>query len=62
MPASLVWLAIGAFAIGTEGLMIAGLLPAIAADFDVTIANAGELITIFAIAYAVGCELWTLVQ
>jgi len=57
MPASLVWLAIGAFAIGTEALMIAGLLPAIAADFHTTIATAGELITIFAIAYAVGSPI-----
>jgi predicted MFS family arabinose efflux permease len=49
MPASLVWLAIGAFAIGTEGLMIAGLLPAIAADFHSSVATAGQLITIFAV-------------
>ncbi|MGO4722752.1 MULTISPECIES: MFS transporter [unclassified Inquilinus] len=57
MPASLVWLAIGAFAIGTEGLMIAGLLPAIAADFHTSVATAGELITIFALAYAVGSPI-----
>jgi predicted MFS family arabinose efflux permease len=57
MPASLVWLAIGAFAIGTEGLMIAGLLPAIAADFHSSVAGAGQLITIFALAYAVGSPI-----
>lgn len=57
MPASLVWLAIGAFAIGTEGLMIAGLLPAIAADFNSSVATAGQLITIFALAYAVGSPI-----
>ena len=57
MPASLVWLAIGAFAIGTEGLMIAGLLPAIAADFHSSVATAGQLITIFALAYAVGSPI-----
>jgi predicted MFS family arabinose efflux permease len=32
MPASLWWLCLGAFAIGTEGFMIAGLLPVLAAD------------------------------
>jgi predicted MFS family arabinose efflux permease len=37
--------------------MIAGLLPAIAADFNTTIATAGELITIFALAYAVGSPI-----
>lgn len=30
MPASLWWLCLGAFAIGTEGFMIAGLLPVLA--------------------------------
>ena len=29
---SLIWLTLGAFAIGTEGFMIAGLLPALAHD------------------------------
>jgi hypothetical protein len=29
---SLIWLTLGAFAIGTEGFMIAGLLPALAAE------------------------------
>lgn len=57
MSASLVWLAIGAFAIGTEGLMIAGLLPAIAADFNSSVATAGQLITIFALAYAIGSPI-----
>ena len=32
---SLIWLSLGAFAIGTEGFMIAGLLPALAHDLDV---------------------------
>ena len=32
---SLIWLSFGAFAIGTEGFMIAGLLPALAHDLDV---------------------------
>ena len=31
---SLIWLALDAFATGTEGFMIAGLLPALARDFE----------------------------
>jgi predicted MFS family arabinose efflux permease len=39
------WLTLGAFAIGTEGFMIAGLLPAMARDLDVGLAAAGLLVT-----------------
>jgi hypothetical protein len=34
------WLTLGAFAIGTEGFMIVGLLPAIARDLNVGLAAA----------------------
>lgn len=40
--ASLAWLTLGAFAIGTEGFMIAGLLPALAHDLDVGLPAAGN--------------------
>lgn len=50
----LVWLAIGAFAIGTETFVIAALLPSIASDLHVTVAIAGQVVTIFALGYAVG--------
>jgi hypothetical protein len=40
---SLNWLTLGAFAIGTEGFMIAGLLPALARDLNVGIPAAGHL-------------------
>jgi predicted MFS family arabinose efflux permease len=53
----LTFLTLGAFAIGTEGYAIAGLLPAIAADLGVTIALAGQLITVFALAFALGSPL-----
>jgi predicted MFS family arabinose efflux permease len=48
------WLTLGAFAIGTEGFMIAGLLPALARDLNVSVAAAGHLVTAFSLAYAVG--------
>jgi predicted MFS family arabinose efflux permease len=57
MLRSLVWLALGTFAIGTEGFMIAGLLPRLSADLGVTVAAAGQLVTVFALVYALGSPL-----
>src|SRR3954470_587696 len=50
--APLYWLALGTFAVGTESFMIAGLLPGMAADLAVSVATAGQLVTAFALAYA----------
>ena len=52
-------LALGAFAIATEGFMIAPLLPNIAADFAVSVTAAGQLITVFAFAYAISSPILT---
>jgi predicted MFS family arabinose efflux permease len=57
--ASLYWLALGTFAIGTESFMIAAILPQIAADLSVTVAAAGQLMGIFAISYAVSSPILT---
>jgi MFS transporter, DHA1 family, inner membrane transport protein len=60
MPPSLnplLWLALGAFAIGTEGFMIAGLLPALARDLDVGLPAAGHLVSAFSLAYAIGAPV-----
>jgi predicted MFS family arabinose efflux permease len=51
---SVFWLAVAAFAIGTEGFVIAGLLPVIAADMQISVAAAGQLVTVYALTYAVG--------
>ncbi|MBD9621149.1 MFS transporter [Pseudomonas fluorescens] len=48
----LYWLALGTFAVGTESFMIAGLLPGMAKDLGVSVATAGQLVTVFALAYA----------
>lgn len=56
---ALYWLAAGAFAVGTEGFMIAGMLPGIASDLGTTIAAAGQLVTVFAFAYAVSSPVLT---
>ncbi|MBY7142608.1 MFS transporter [Virgibacillus sp. NKC19-3] len=51
-------LVIGTFIIGTDDFVIAGLLPHISNDMNVTIAAAGQLVTAFAIAYAVGAPIF----
>ncbi len=50
-------LALGNFAMGTGAMMIAGLLPLISADLDVSISLAGQLVTAFAVAVALGGPL-----
>lgn len=53
-----VWLlAAGTFAVGTDSFGISGVLPAIARDFEVTVAAAGLLVTAYALIYAVGAPL-----
>jgi predicted MFS family arabinose efflux permease len=58
-PHALYWLALGTFAIGTEGFMIAALLTIIAADIRVAVAQAGLLVSIFALAYATSSPVLT---
>jgi predicted MFS family arabinose efflux permease len=53
----LLWLTVGAFAIGTEGFMIAGLLPALARDLNVGLPAAGHLVTAFSLVYAIGAPV-----
>ena len=54
MPLGLVALAIGGFGIGLTEFVIMGLLPEVAADFGVTEAAAGWLISGYALAVVVG--------
>jgi predicted MFS family arabinose efflux permease len=54
---SILWLALAAFAIGTEAFVIAGLLPTIAADLQISISAAGQLVTAYALTYAVGSPI-----
>ncbi len=57
MDLRLIWLALGAFAIGAEGFVISTLLPSISAETGVTIAQAGYLVLAYALAYAVSAPL-----
>ncbi|NQX29922.1 MFS transporter [Microbacteriaceae bacterium VKM Ac-2854] len=54
MPIGLIALALGGFGIGLTEFVIAGLLPEVAADFAVTEAAAGWLISGYALSVAVG--------
>jgi len=45
-------LALGAFALGTDGFVIAGVLPDIAVSLHIGLGAAGQLVTVFAISYA----------
>lgn len=52
----------GAFVVGTELFVVAGILPSVARDLGVGIPVAGQLVTVFALAYAAGAPLlaaWT---
>jgi DHA1 family inner membrane transport protein len=50
-------LAVGTFVLGVDSFVLAGLLPAVAHDLHVSVAQAGQLTTTFAITYAVGSPL-----
>jgi predicted MFS family arabinose efflux permease len=45
-------LALGTFAIGTDAQIVVGLLDRIAADFAISSAQAGQLVTVFGLCYA----------
>lgn len=54
---SILWLAVAAFAIGTEAFVIAGLLPVVAADLQISLAATGQLVTAYALTYAIGSPI-----
>ncbi|WP_028552773.1 MFS transporter [Paenibacillus sp. UNC451MF] len=58
-PLSLLCLTLGAFAIGMTEFIIMGLLPNVADDLHVTIPQAGQLITSYALGVAVGAPILT---
>jgi predicted MFS family arabinose efflux permease len=50
-------LAAATFAVGTDSYVIAGLLPAIAADLEVSTPAAGQLVTVFALTMALSAPI-----
>ena len=56
---ALYWMALGTFAIGTEGFMIAPLLPKMAEELSVSLITAGQLVTVFTLSYAFSSPILT---
>ncbi|WP_433331320.1 MFS transporter [Spirillospora sp. CA-294931] len=56
-PAWLLCLTLLTFAIGTDDFVIAGVLPDVAEDLDVSQAAAGQLVTAFSVTYAVAAPV-----
>lgn len=50
-------LALGTFALGTDAFVMAGVLPAIGHDLNITVDTAGQLVTIFSLTYGLGAPL-----
>ncbi|PGH49033.1 MFS transporter [Streptomyces sp. Ru87] len=57
MPVAVYMLGLAVFSLGTSEFMLSGLLPPIAADMDVSIPQAGLLISAFAVGMVVGAPL-----
>ena len=50
-------LALGTFALGTDGFVIAGILPDIAHQLNISVDLAGQLVTVFSLTYALGSPM-----
>jgi DHA1 family inner membrane transport protein len=57
VPGAVVLLALGMFAIGADGFVIAGILPDLAAGLDVALPRAGLLVSAFALTYAISAPV-----
>jgi predicted MFS family arabinose efflux permease len=51
-------LALGAFALGLDAYVMAGLLPRVADDLDVSEASAGQMVTVFTLCYALAAPVF----
>jgi predicted MFS family arabinose efflux permease len=50
-------LSVGSFAVGTGTFVVTGVLPDIAEAFSISVANAGLLVTVFAVTFAIGSPI-----
>src|SRR5690625_3835700 len=60
-PVWLLALTLAAFATGTDDMVIAGLLPELSADLGVSVASAGQLVTLYSLTYGLGAPLLAVV-
>ncbi|MEH6890189.1 MFS transporter, partial [Bacillus sp. JJ864] len=51
-------LTIGMFALGVDAYVMAGILPNVAGEFDVSIGKAGQVVSIFTLCYALAAPLF----
>jgi predicted MFS family arabinose efflux permease len=61
LPGWLVGLFVATLALGTDEFVIAGLLPELATDLQVSTGAAGQLITVFALTFALGAPVMAVV-
>ncbi|WP_078856604.1 MFS transporter [Streptomyces sp. NBRC 109706] len=61
LPGWLIGLFVATLALGTDEFVIAGLLPELAADLQITTGTAGQLITVFALTFALGAPVMAVV-
>lgn len=57
MPFALYMLALAVFVMGTSEFMLAGLLPAIATEFEISVGTAGLLTSVFAVGMVIGAPV-----
>ena len=57
VPGAVVLLALGMFAIGADGFVIAGILPDLAAGLNVSLPQVGLLVSAFALTYAISAPV-----
>lgn len=53
MDSRLLMLALGMFAMGTDNFVVAGILPSVAASLHTSVSVAGQMVTVYALTYAV---------
>jgi predicted MFS family arabinose efflux permease len=53
MDRRLIVLALGMFAMGTDNFVVAGILPSVATSLHTTVSLAGQMVTVYALSYAV---------
>jgi MFS transporter, DHA1 family, inner membrane transport protein len=54
MNVRILLLALGTFALGTDAFVVAGVLPKVAADLEISLETAGWVVTIFSLTYGLG--------
>jgi DHA1 family inner membrane transport protein len=57
MDRRLLMLALGMFAMGTDNFVVAGILPGVAASLHTSVSLAGQMVTLYALSYAVAAPV-----